>query len=193
MTLFTILILVVAYLIGSLPSAHIAGRYYGVNLRQLGDGNLGARNTYRVLGWNPAIFVGVLDISKGAFATWLASALTEDPLIPYIAALAAAIGHDFSIFIRFAGGQGMAAILGGMLVLQPHELLLGLGAVALCLLILRNWDLSWSLGMGSILVWGWHFGRPDWQLVWVAIIFVSIGLKKLIDLPLVHRIRERHP
>ena len=181
MTLTTILILVAAYLIGALPSAYLAGRLHGVRLSQLGDGNLGARNTYRVLGLAPALWVGVLDVGKGALATWLAKLLSNDPLLPYVAALSAVIGHDFSIYIHFAGGKGMATALGSALVLQPMETLLGLGLVGLALLLLRNWDLAWSLGMGSMPVWGWSLGRPSWQLLWLVILFVSIGLKKLVD------------
>ena len=105
MTLTTIPILIGAYLIGALPSAYLAGRRRGVSLRELGDGNLGTRNTYRVLGLKPALYVGALDIGKGAFATWLATLLSDHPLVPYGAALCAVIGHDFSIYIRFVGGM----------------------------------------------------------------------------------------
>ena len=126
MTLATILILTGAYLIGALPSAYLVGRRHGVCLRELGDGNLGTRNTLRVLGLKPALCVGALDIGKGALATWLATLLSDNPLIPYGAALSAAIGHDFSIYIRFSGGMGMATVLGSALVLHPVESLLGL-------------------------------------------------------------------
>jgi glycerol-3-phosphate acyltransferase PlsY len=183
MTLTTILIPVGAYLLGALPSAYLVGRRHGVRLRELGDGNLGTRNTYRTLGLKPALVVGTLDIGKGALATWAASVLSENPLLPYIAALCAVIGHDFSIYIRFAGGKGMATVLGSALVLHPVELFLGLALVGLAMLFLRKWDLAWSLGMTSMLAWSWCLSRPAWQVLWLVILFVSIGLKKLIDLP----------
>jgi glycerol-3-phosphate acyltransferase PlsY len=189
MTLTTILILLCAYLIGALPSAYLVGRRHGVHLRELGDGNLGTRNTYRVLGLRPALCVGMLDIGKGALATWLATWLSDNPLLPYGAALSAAIGHDFSIYIRFAGGMGMATVLGSILVLQPIEALLGLALVGLMLLLLRNWDLAWSIGMASMLAWSLCLGRPEWQSLGLMILFVSIGIKKLIDRPRVRRLR----
>jgi glycerol-3-phosphate acyltransferase PlsY len=189
MTLTTVLLLATAYLIGALPSAYLAGRRHGVHLRELGDGNLGTKNTYHVLGLKPALCVGALDIGKGALATWLAKTLSDEPLLPYLAALAAAIGHDFSVYIRFAGGKGMATVLGSLLVLQPVESLLGLGLVGLALLVLRNWDLAWSLGMGSTLAWSLYLRRPAWQSLWLVILLVSIGLKKLIDLPRQRRMR----
>jgi glycerol-3-phosphate acyltransferase PlsY len=184
-----ILILVAAYLMGALPSAHLAGRRHGVHLRELGDGNLGTRNTFHVLGLKPALCVGALDIGKGALATWLATLFSDHPLLPYLAALAAVVGHGFSIYIRFAGGKGMATALGSVLVLHPVESLLGLGLVGLALLLLRRWDLAWSLGMGSMVAWGLYLRQPAWKLLLLAILFASIGMKKLIDLPHARRVR----
>ena len=189
MTLTNILILLGAYLIGALPSAYLVGRRHGVYLRELGDGNLGTRNTYHVLGLRPALCVGALDIGKGALATWLATWLCDDPVIPYGAALSAAIGHDFSIYIRFAGGKGMATVLGSVLVLQPVEALLGLALVGLALLVLQQWDLAWSLGMASMLGWSLYLGRPGWQSLGLVVLFASIGVKKLVDRPHARRIR----
>jgi len=189
MTLTTILILAGAYLIGALPSAYLIGRRHGVYLREAGDGNLGTRNTYHVLGLKPALLVGTLDIGKGALATWLPTLFSDNPLLPYEAALAAVIGHDFSIYIRFAGGMGMATVLGSILVLHPVESLLGLALVGLALLLFRNWDIAWSLGMASMLAWNLYLRCPPWQSLALVILFVSIGLKKLIDRPHARRVR----
>jgi glycerol-3-phosphate acyltransferase PlsY len=189
MSLTSILILSGAYLIGALPSAYLVGQRHGVYLREAGDGNLGTRNTYRVLGLKPALIVGALDIGKGALATWLSTQASDNTVVHYGAALAAAIGHDFSIYIRFAGGLGMATVVGGILVLQPVEALLGLALVGLALLLFHKWDLAWSLGMASILGWGLYLGRPAWQSVALVILLISIGLKKLIDRPRVKRLR----
>jgi glycerol-3-phosphate acyltransferase PlsY len=189
MTLTTILIVASAYLIGALPSAHLIGRRHGANLREMGDGNLGTRNAYRVLGLKPALCVGALDIGKGALATWLAARLSDQPLLPYGAALAAVVGHDFSIYNRFTGGMGMATVVGSALVLQPVESLLGLALVGLTLLLYRRWDLAWSLGMASMLAWSLYLRHPAWQTLGLAILFASIGLKKIVDRPRVRRIQ----
>jgi len=193
MFLWSVLILITAYLIGALPSAYIIGSYYGVNLRNMGDGNLGARNTYQVLGWKPALMVGFLDLGKGAFATWLATLLLESRIMHYLAGLAAILGHDFSIYIHFAGGQGMAANLGSLIVLQPRETLLGIAIALLALLLFRNWDFAWVLGLGGVVALSYIYDRPLWQLVMIALMFVSIGFKKLIDLPLAHSLHNRNP
>jgi glycerol-3-phosphate acyltransferase PlsY len=183
MTLAEALVLAFAYLLGALPTAYLAGRRHSVHLAHCGDGNLGTRNTFSVLGLKPALCVGAVDIGKGALATWLASVLTDHPHLPYAAALLAAVGHDFSIYIGFTGGKGMAVVLGSLLVLHPIEALLGLALVGLAILLLHKWDLAWSLGMASMLAWSWYLGRPRWQLLWLVLLFVSIGLKKLVDLP----------
>lgn len=193
MTFAALLILAISYLIGAFPTAHLIGRRYGVNLRQSGDGNLGGLNTFRVLGWRPALIVGIVDISKGALAVWLADSLSPNPILPYLAALAAALGHDFSIYVRFAGGQGMAAILGSLLYLQPWGTLLGVGLFLLFYLIFRNWDLAWGVGMVAMIASAWVWRRPFWQIALLVVLISTIGLKKWIDMPLARRIRESHP
>lgn len=182
-------VLGLAYLMGSFPTAYVMGRRQGVNLRLTGDGNLGTKNSFESLGPLPGILVGVVDAFKGGAAVHLAQIFTADPLVPYLAALAVALGHDYSIFIRFQGGQGMAAILGGLLMLQPWVTLLGIAIAGVVLLITSNWDLSWVLGLGSVEGVGLFLHWPLWQAVMVAIIFLTIGVKKLLDAPLRARIR----
>ncbi|MGA2821275.1 MAG: glycerol-3-phosphate acyltransferase [Anaerolineales bacterium] len=178
-----------AYLMGSFPTAYVMGRRQGVNLRLTGDGNLGTKNSFESLGPVPGILVGVVDAFKGAAAVHLAQIFTVDPLVPYLAAVAVAVGHDYSIFIRFQGGQGMAAILGGLLMLQPWVTMLGIAIAGVVLLITSNWDLSWVLGLGSVEAVGLFLHWPLWQAVMVALIFLTIGVKKLVDAPLRARIR----
>jgi glycerol-3-phosphate acyltransferase PlsY len=187
------LILVGAYLIGSFPTAYLIGRRYGVDLRRTGDGNLGARNAYLTVGRMPGVTIGVVDIFKGMLAVWLAKVLSSEAVLPYLAAIAVALGHDFSIFVRFQGGQGMAAILGGMVILQPREALLGIGAALLVLLLTRHWDLAWLIGLGGMFALGLYFERPVIQAVLVACLFLTIGVKKVADAPLRQHIRGGRP
>jgi len=181
--------LVIAYLMGSFPSAWIMGRRQGVNLRMTGDGNLGAKNAFLSLGPVPGILVGAIDAFKGAAAVHLAQVFTQDPLVPYLAGLAVALGHDYSIFIRFQGGQGMAAILGALLMLQPWVTLFGVGIAGVALLVTSNWDLSWVLGLGTLEAVGLYLRWPLWQAALIALIFLTIGVKKVVDAPLRARIR----
>lgn len=181
--------LVLAYLMGSFPSAWIMGRRQGINLRATGDGNLGSKNAFETLGPVPGILVGAVDAFKGAAAVHLTQLFTNDPLAPYLAGLAVALGHDYSIYIRFQGGQGMAAILGALLMLQPWVTLLGVAIAGVALLVSSNWDLSWILGLGSLEAVGLYLQWPLWQAALVALILLTIGVRKLVDAPLRAKIR----
>jgi len=111
--------LVLAFLLGSLPTSLWTGRHHGIDLRKEGSGNLGATNVYRVLGWRWGILVLLLDISKGILAVRFASILDEGGAVPTLAALAAVLGHMASPFARFRGGKGVATGLGVFLGLAP--------------------------------------------------------------------------
>jgi len=189
----TLFILLVSYLIGAFPTAYLVGRRRGLNLRQAGDGNLGGLNTFRLLGWKPALLVTSVDIGKGALAAWLAHMLSGSEVVPYLAALAAALGHDFSIYIHFQGGQGMGSILGSLVCLHPLETLLGVGLFLLCHLLFRNWDAAWVVGMLTIIGSVWVLGHPLREVGLVTVLIVTIGIKKWIDAPLARRLRAQHP
>jgi glycerol-3-phosphate acyltransferase PlsY len=117
------LLVVVAYLLGATPTSWWVGRaVYGVDLREKGSGNLGATNTFRVLGWRAALPVALFDVFKGwlpaaAFAAWAGVA---DPIGWSLAFGGAAIlGHVFSLWVRFRGGKGVATSAGVFLALAP--------------------------------------------------------------------------
>jgi len=120
-------LLVVAYLAGSIPTSYLAGRLAGVDLRRLGSGNLGGTNVYRVLGWKAAVPVVAVDIAKGLVPTWLfpswdGSALTGLALAYGLCAIA---GHIWPVFLKFRGGKGVATSGGVLLALAPVALLVG--------------------------------------------------------------------
>jgi len=187
------LILAGAYVIGSFPTAYIISRRYGVDLRRTGDGNLGARNAFLTVSHVAGVTIAAVDIFKGMLAVWLAKVLSSETLLPYLAAVAVALGHDFSVFARFQGGQGMAAILGGMVILQPREALLGIAAALLALSLIRHWDLAWLIGFAGMFGLGLYFGRPVMQAVLVACLFLTMGVKKVADAPLRQHIRGGRP
>ncbi len=192
MALSNLFILLASYLIGAFPSAYLIGRSYGISLREAGDGNLGGLNTFHILGWKPALLVSIVDIGKGALVVWLAHMLSDNAITPYLAALASALGHDFSIYIHFQGGQGMGSILGSLLCLHPVETLLGVVLFLLCYLLFRNWDAAWVVGILTIIGSTWFSGHPIWQVGLEIVLVVSIGIKKWIDAPLARRLRDQH-
>lgn len=135
------LLVVGAYLIGAIPASYIAGRMArGIDLREHGSGNLGATNTFRVLGARVAAPVMVFDILKGtfpvvAFARWDAAQADARWALAYGAA--AIVGHVFSVYMRFKGGKGVATSAGVFLGLAPVALGAGVAVWLIALTVGR--------------------------------------------------------
>lgn len=111
------LVLLLGYLLGSLPSGYLAGRWYkGIDLRTYGSGSTGATNVLRNVGKGPALVVFLVDVAKGAAAVLLANALTQNnPLndwIQVLAGLAALAGHIWPVWLGFKGGKAVATGFG---------------------------------------------------------------------------------
>ncbi|HEX6040788.1 glycerol-3-phosphate 1-O-acyltransferase PlsY [Longimicrobium sp.] len=132
------LFVALSYLLGAVPASYIAGRMArGIDLREHGSGNLGATNTFRVLGAKVAAPVMIFDILKGtfpvvAFTQWDAPRADARWALAYGAA--AIVGHVFSIYMRFKGGKGVATSAGVFLGLAPVALAAG---VATWLVVLK--------------------------------------------------------
>lgn len=116
-----VLFAVIAYLLGSIPSALIVGKIgYKKDIRKHGSGNLGATNAFRVLGVKAGIIVTLADILKGTLATVL-PILFDAPVHPLLIGLFAVIGHTYPIFARFKGGKAVAT--SGGIILGSFPLL----------------------------------------------------------------------
>lgn len=125
------LLILGAYLCGSLPTGVWLGRWAGVDVRRAGSGNIGATNVARTVGFRPALFTLAGDIAKGLVPTALARALWAEPRLMAMVALAAFIGHIFSVFLRFSGGKGVATGFGACLALAPTAAAVAAGVFAL--------------------------------------------------------------
>lgn len=136
---------VIAYFIGSFPTAYLAGRLKGKNIFATGSGNMGAMNTARNVGYVLGVLVLLLDLAKGALATYLGLQFAD-----FTGALAAGIGvvlgHAFSVFVKFRGGKGLATALGVSLPLYP------LGGLAALVLLLVFIALFRNTSRASIIV-----------------------------------------
>ena len=130
------LFVALGYLLGSVPSSYLAGRLVrGIDLREHGSGNLGATNTFRVLGAKVAAPVMIFDVLKGWAPAALFPLWDRSPLWTWALAYGAAaiLGHVFSLYMRFRGGKGVATAAGVFLALAP--LAVG-GALVVWLLVL---------------------------------------------------------
>ena len=116
---------VLAYLVGSIPSGLILGKlFWHTDLRKYGSHNIGATNAWRTLGKVPGIIVFLADSLKGQAGVLLGLSLVGTPLAAVIGGLLAIIGHSFSIFLRFRGGKGVATSLGVLTMLMGNVTLI---------------------------------------------------------------------
>ncbi|MCR4433002.1 MAG: glycerol-3-phosphate 1-O-acyltransferase PlsY [Caldiserica bacterium] len=106
----------IAFLAGSIPFGWLIGKIMGVDLRKVGSGNIGAANTLRALGLIPAVLTFILDFAKGFLPVFFASQFPAD--IRSVVCLAGVLGHDYSPFLRFKGGKGVATSLGGIIAIN---------------------------------------------------------------------------
>ena len=132
--MWLILLLLIAYALGSLPTSIIAGKTLrGIDIREHGSRNPGATNTFRVLGWKIGVSVGLIDILKGFLAvTVLPAILPVDPWTSpearsILAGLAAVAGHVWTVFAGFQGGKGVGTAFGVFLGLAPLPSLIAAG------------------------------------------------------------------
>jgi glycerol-3-phosphate acyltransferase PlsY len=116
----TLLAIVSAYLVGSIPFALIlAARWGSRDVRRIGSGNPGAANVWRVVGRRAGLLVALLDIGKGAAGVAIARLLTAEGSAPAAAGLAAVLGHVYPVWLRYRGGKGVATACGVFSVLAP--------------------------------------------------------------------------
>lgn len=136
---------ILAYLMGSIPTGYLAGRLMkGVDIRKYGSGRTGGTNALRTLGPAGAAITAVGDVGKSAAAVALAQGAGLPPLWVALVALAAVVGHNYSIFLHFRGGAGVAPTIGALLVMQVWMGLV-LVAVAVTLVVITKYASVGSL------------------------------------------------
>ena len=148
---FGVISVVIAYLLGSIPTAYIITRFgYGKDIRKLGGGNVGTHNVYENVGKLPGIIVGIIDVGKGVASVYIALAFISSPDLYYwvfAAALAAVIGHIWPVFLKFRGGNGIATSIGILFVLMTREAMIAVAIAVLLLVISRNTILSINISL----------------------------------------------
>ena len=125
-----------AYLLGSIPSGLWIGRkFFQIDIRQHGSGNLGATNSFRILGKKAGTIVLLMDLLKGSISVLLLKQMDLHGISPLIIALFAVVGHTYPLFANFKGGKAVATFAGVILAYQPILFLIGLGIFILTLAI----------------------------------------------------------
>jgi glycerol-3-phosphate acyltransferase PlsY len=132
----------VAYVVGATPFGYLAGKLRGLDIRQHGSGNIGATNVLRVLGKPVGITVLVLDMLKGLLPVLLAQAVSEFSAIHIATAIGAIFGHNYTFWLGFKGGKGIATTAGAILPILPWAHLAAVLGWILVLLISRYVSLA---------------------------------------------------
>jgi glycerol-3-phosphate acyltransferase PlsY len=173
------LIIISCYLLGSVPFGYIVGKLFKkVDIREYGSGNIGATNALRILGPPLASLVVIGDIGKGIFSIYLVQYLNIDNLlILTIAGLAVICGHDWSIFLGFKGGKGVATTLGVVFALNPTISILALIIGGVVVITTRYVSLASIFAVISIFIFTILFKQPYEYIIFSALIMI-LGIFK---------------
>lgn len=168
------LVITICYLLGSIPFGYIVGKLFKkIDIRELGSGNIGATNVFRILGPSLASLVLIGDIGKGIFSIYLVRYLNIDNLlILTIAGLVVICGHDWSLFLGFKGGKGIATTFGVVFALNPTISILALIIWGVVLVTTRYVSLSSIFAVISIFIFIILFKQPYEYIIFSAIILV---------------------
>ncbi len=185
MVVSIILAVVIGYLLGSIPFAYIAGRLVkGVDIRQLGGGNMGTVNTLREIGTATGFIVLAADMAKGSVAVLVAQWLGVPLLWVFVVGLAAVAGHNWPVWLRFRGGRGLATTLGVLLALVPVQFAISFAIMVIVVLLTSNMSLAASVGIVFLPLIIWLFGGE------VSIIVYSLALPLFCSLKSIPRLRK---
>lgn len=192
-----ITIIVVSYLIGSLPTAYLVGKMKNVNIFEVGSGNMGGTNVARAMGNGWAIFTGLTDVAKGIFAVWLArDVLLTDQIgvATTVSATCVIVGHNWSLFatlltasvqngrihLIFKGGKGAATAFGTMLMIQPFQILVA--AIVAVAIIARTRYVSLGVLTGFMIanIWLIVLVGTNWQQPVMLLYVVALSLMLIV-------------
>jgi len=180
-----VLAMVIAYLLGSIPCAYLIARLVkGVDIRKVGGGNVGTVNTMREIGTLPGVSVLFADIAKGALAVLIAQWLGLHLYWVFAVGIVAVAGHNWPVWLKFRGGQGLATTMGVLLALSPIPFAICFGVLLVALIFTSNVRLSAVVGFIFLPPLVWAFGGE------LSVIIYSIVLPVLCLLKTIPRLRS---
>ena len=182
-----VLLVIGAYILGSVPLAYLMARWSrGIDLKQYGSGSLGATNLLRATSKWIAIPVILFDLGKGALAVWVAQLVGTGIAGQLTVGLAAIIGHNWPVFLRFRGGRGMLTTLGLALILPiiinnsvPWGAIVGLTITAIGAFVIHNMPLGVGVGVTSLPLVSWAVGEPLTMTLAFLAMFLIMVIKRL--------------
>jgi len=170
----------VAFLIGSVPTGYLMGRAKGVDIRKSGSGNIGATNVFRILGKGPGFIVFAIDALKG-FAACRFLGIGVEPgsveLVAMVSGFCAILGHNYTPWLGFKGGKGIATSFGVLLGLTPLGLLITLHTWIFVLYLSRYVSLASVVAALVLPAATWFVGGSP-QLVLMTVVVSSLAIYK---------------
>jgi glycerol-3-phosphate acyltransferase PlsY len=180
-----VLAMVIGYLLGSIPFAYLIGWLVkGVDIRKVGGGNVGTVNTMREIGTLPGLGVFLADMGKGALAVLIAQWLGLHLYWVFAVGLVTVVGHNWPVWLKFKGGQGLATTMGVLVVFSPIPFAICFGVLLIALLITSNVRLSAIVGFIFLPPLIWAFGGE------LSVILYSIALPVFCMLKTIPKFRS---
>lgn len=179
-----VLVIAASYLIGSIPNGLIIGRnFYNIDLRQFGSKNIGATNAYRTLGLWPALWVFLTDALKGVAGVLIGQYLGGTALAELAGGIGAIAGHNWSAFLNFKGGRGVATGLGVIAMLAPKVTLIVFTVWAVIVYLTRYVSLASivAAALVPISMWLLHARQEFFYFGILAAFFVIIRHRPNIE------------
>lgn len=164
-----------SYIIGSIPFGYFAGKVKGIDIREKGSGNIGATNITRILGWKIGSLVFIADIVKGAIPVLFLKTLgTFSENFPLTVGIATILGHNYSCFLRFKGGKGIATTAGVLIVWAPIALGITLSAWLIALGLTRIAAVA-SVSAAAILPLAMYIAKPTPAVISITIFIATLA------------------
>jgi len=183
-----IITILLGYLLGSIPTGFLVGKARGIDIRTMGSGNIGATNVLRYFGTFAGVLVLLADALKGFLAVaaltrlvWHAYGLNPDPTnrewLEIVAALAAILGHNFTCWLRFKGGKGIATSAGVLIALVPYALLIILGVWIVVIALTRFVSLA-SISASFTLPFAVFVTGGSWTMIGITAAMTTLAIYK---------------
>ena len=186
MTIELVLLILVAYLLGSVPAAYLAARWSrSIDIRDYGSGNVGVANLLKFTSKKVAIPVIIFDLFKGIVMVWVTQRAGLGPTGQVMAGLAAVIGHNWPVFLRFSGGRGVLTTLGVVLILPvinnlvPWGILVFMAIAGAGFVVIRQIPLGVVGGIAALPLVSWLSGEPLPFTLGFVVMFLIVAIRRL--------------
>lgn len=174
---------VLGHVCGSVPSGlWLVQAFHGIDIRNYGSKNIGTTNVFRTVGPKTAVLVLIADAFKGILAVGIMSYFFHNPLLDVVTALGALLGHNYSLFLGFKGGKGVATALGLLIFMMPKVAVASFGIWLVCVLLTRYVSLGSIMAAIFTSPLAWYLGYPSAYVIFsvVAAFFVVLRHKENI-------------